>query len=422
MNFLKTLLAEILYRKLNFTLSLLAISIAAALFVAGPVLIDGYARQTGVLVADAEENASAELAKLKDRTRLLMRDIGFNLMIVHRDTNMTDFWSSDFAAADMPQEYLDRLAADRRLAMVKHLVATLQKKIEWENRKVLLAGYLPEATRSHKQKRSPMGYNIKPGTVLLGHELAAGKKAGQELDVRGKKFTIARVLPEQGSKEDITIAMHLDDAQAVLDMPGRINQIMALGCLCANADLPNIRRQLAAVLPGTRISEFRSIALARAEQRGLVAAKQKQILSDMAASRTAVQETLESLAEATTPIVAVACAIWVGLLMLANVHQRRTEIGLLRALGKQSPSIAALFLGKALLLGLLGGGIGFVLGSVLAQLLGTRALGVDAGLFAVHHDVLLLALIGAPLLAMAAGYLPTIVALRQDPAVALREQ
>ena len=421
MNTIKMLPAEILYRKLNFTLSLLTVSIAVTLFVAGPVLIDGYARQTRVLIANAEENASAELANLKDRTRLLMRDIGFNLMVVHRDTNMADFWASDFAAADMPQEYLGRLASDRRLAMVKHLVATLQKKIEWENRKVLLAGYLPEATQSHMRKKSPMGYNIKPGTVLLGHELAAGRKTGQELDVRGKKFTIARIMPEQGSKEDIAIAMHLDDAQAVLGMPGRINQIMALGCRCANADLPDIREQLAGVLPETRITEFHSIALARAEQRDLVEAKQKRILADMAVSRAGVQETMESLAEATTPIVAVACAIWVGLLMLANVHQRRTEIGLLRALGKQSPQIASLFLGKAFLLGLLGGGIGFVLGSGLAQLLGSRVLGVDAGFFAVHRDVLLSALIGAPLLAMAAAYLPTIVALRQDPAVALRE-
>lgn len=421
MQTIKILLAEIRYRKLNFILSLLAITIAVTLFVAGPVLVDGYARQTQVLIADAEQSTSDELAALEKRTRRLMRDIGFNLMFVHRDTNMTDFWASDFAAADMPQEYLDRLVADERLAMVKHLVATLQQKIEWQGRKVLLVGYLPEATRSHARAKSPMGYNVKPGTVLLGHELGGGKKAGDEIEVLGKKFKIEKILPEQGSKEDITIALHLADAQEVLKKPRRINQILALGCRCAEASLPDIREKLSAVLPEARITEFRTRALARAEQRDLVERKQKQIMADMADSRAAVQSTMQSLAEVTTPIVVIACAIWIGLLTLSNVHNRRAEVGLLRALGKQSPQIAALFLAKSLLLGLLGASIGFVFGSGLAQLLGTRVLGVEPSLFAVHYDILLAALVGAPLLAMASAYLPTLVALRQDPAVALRD-
>ncbi len=426
MQITKMLLAEICYRKLNFILSLLAISIAVTLFVAGPVLVDGYARQTQVLIADAERTTSDELAALEKRTRRLMRDIGFNLMIVHRDTNMTDFWASDFAAADMPQEYLDRLAKSPHLTMVTHLVATLQQKIQWHGRKVLLVGYLPEATQSHMRKKSPMGYNVKPGTVLLGHELGVGmmtggKTAGEEIEVLGHKFKIEKILPEQGSKEDITIALHLADAQAVLGKPRRINQIMALGCRCAQDSLPGIRKQLSYVLPETRITEFRTRALARAQQRELVESKQKRIMADMADSRAAVQGTMQSLAEVTTPIVVIACAIWVGLLTLSNVHQRRAEVGLLRALGKQSPQIAALFLAKSLLLGLLGGGLGFVFGSGLAQLLGTRVLTVDPGLFATDYNVLAAALIGAPLLAMAAAYLPTLVALRQDPAVALRE-
>ncbi|MBN2295649.1 MAG: hypothetical protein JXM70_24675, partial [Pirellulales bacterium] len=349
MQTLKLMLAEIRYRKLNFILSLLAISIAVTLFVTGPVLVDGYSNQTRELIAATEKSTSEELDVLKDRTRILMRDIGFNLMIVHRDTNMTDFWASDFAAADMPQEYLQRLVDADSLSMVKHVVATLQQKIEWQGRKVLLVGYLPEATRSHARARSPMGYNIKPGTALLGHELAAGKKPGDSIEVLGQKFKIDKILPEQGSKEDITIALHLSDVQTILNKPERINQIMALGCRCAGAELANIRKQLAAVLPETRITEFRTRAIARAEQRDLVEQKQKQILADLSDSRAAVQGTLESLASVITPIVVIACAIWVGLLTLSNVHQRRAEVGLLRALGKQSPQIATLFLAKSLL-------------------------------------------------------------------------
>ena len=421
MNTLKMLLAEIRYRKLNFLLSLFAVTVAATLFVAGPVLVDGYAKQTQLLLAESKEETADELARLKDRTRQLMRDIGFNLMIVHRDTNMADFWAADFSAEDMPEEYVDRLAHDRRLTLVTHLVATLQQKVTFNGRKVLLVGYLPEATQSHLRKKSPMGYQVEPGTVILGHELGVGQKPGETIDVLGRSLRIARILPEKGSKEDITLALHLDDAQAVLDKPDRINQIMALGCRCAGANLPNIRGQLGEVLPETRITEFNSIAVARAEQRDLVKAKQEKILSDLTASRSEVQGTMEALAGVITPVVVLACAVWVGLLALVNVRERRTEIGVLRAIGKRSSKIAALFLGKAVLLGLMGAIIGFVLGSAMAQLLGTRVLGVAPELFDVHYWVLSGVLVGAPLLSALASYLPTLSALLQDPAVVLQD-
>ncbi len=421
MSTLRVMFSELRYRKLNFLLSALAVTIAVTLFVTGPVLIDGYGRETQARLGELEAKTGEELARMEDQTRRLMRDMGFNLMIVHRDTNMSDFWADDFAAADMPQEYVDRLAADRRLTLVRHLVATLQGRLTWENRKVLVVGYRPEATQMHLAEKSPMGYQVEPGTVLLGHELGVGRKPGEKITVADREFQIERILPEQGSKEDISIVMHLDDAQAVLERPGRVNQIMALGCNCAGSDLPNIRRQLATILPDTRITEFRSIALARAEQRELVAEKHRQILAETAHSREQVQGTLETLAAVTTPVVVLASAIWVGLLALANVRERRTEIGLLRALGKGSSTIASLLLGKAALVGLSGAAVGVLLGIGAAWLLGVEALDVAAERFAVPWTVMAYALVGAPLLSAVASYLPTVVALVQDPAIVLRD-
>ena len=178
MNTFAMLLAEIRYRKLNFLLSVFAVTIAAALFVAGPVLVDGYARQTQVVLDESKQETADELARLGDQTRVLMRDIGFNLMIVHRDTNMSDFWAADYAANDMPQEYVDRLARDRRLTMVTHLVATLQQKITFNDRKVLLIGYLPETTQSHMRHKDPMGYNDQAGDGHPGLRVGRGKKKG----------------------------------------------------------------------------------------------------------------------------------------------------------------------------------------------------------------------------------------------------
>ncbi len=411
MSTFRLLLSEIWYRKLNFALSLLAVVMASTLFVASPVLVEGYGRQT----AD-------ELAALENQTRKLMRDMGFNLMIVHQDTDMSDFWAEDFASEDMPQEYVDRLAQDERLTLVTHLVATLQKRIEWQHRTVLLVGYLPEVPQPHRpatafakrwgEKKTPMGYDIAPGTAVLGHELGVGRKAGETIEVLGEGFEIAEILPVRGSKEDITIAVHLQDAQRLLkrDNPPRINQILALGCQCSGDRLGQIREQLAEVLPETQITEFQSIALARAEQRDAVKH-----------SRERVQGFLETLAAVLTPGVVLASAVWVGLLALANVRERRIEIGIFRALGKSSTTIACLFLGKAALLGLLGAAVGSLLGTWAGYWLGVRVLDVPGDYFGTPYGMLAGALIGAPLIAALASYLPTLAALTQDPAVVLQD-
>lgn len=441
---IKLVFKEISHRKSHFGLSLLAVTAAATLFVAGPTVIDGYRRETEVRMAQLAARTSAELSEVRkkteaelrymeDETRKLMRDMGFNLMIVHRDTDMSDFWSSDFSTVEMPQEYVDRLAKARGLTLVTHLVATLQRKIDWNQRKVLVVGYLPETTQTHLGEKAPMGYNIEAGTVYLGHELGAARKVGETVDILGAQFRIARILREQGSKEDITIAMRLEDAQRILKKPGKINQILALGCRCAGERLPQIRKQLGAALPETRITEFRSIALARAEQRDLVKKERENMLAQMAAdhksllaatetSRRNLQGKIESLVSIVTPLVIVACAFWVGLLSLANVRERRTEIGVFRALGVGSVKVGAIFLGKAALLGVLGGMIGFAVGFWLARILGVHVLDVASEQLAVQKDLIWWTVLGAPLLSAMASYLPTLTAIVQDPAAILCEE
>jgi putative ABC transport system permease protein len=153
-----------------------------------------------------------------------------------------------------------------------------------------------------------------------------------------------------------------------------------------------------------------------------VGQRQTQILEDLQKARGSVQQTLEMLSGVIAPVVVFACAVWIGLLALANVRERRAEIGLLRALGKGSGTIAVLFLGKAVLLGLLGAAIGFGLGTGLAYALGTRVLELAAGqLPLLRVPLLAYALVGAPLVCAVASYLPTLSAIIQDPAVVLRD-
>jgi hypothetical protein len=444
------LLAEVGYRKLNFAMAVVAVTAAVALFVAGPMLVEGYGRQThaelqalqdrvaesAVRLAKTEQESAEELAVLEDETRKVMRDLGFNLMLVHRETDIVQFLANRVPTLDMPQDYVQQLARDKRLTLVTHLVGTLRTKIPWEGRDVYLTGYLPETPQSHMRHETPMGYVVEPGTVLLGYQLGKNRKPGQSVKVQDKSFRIAEVLPEQGTEEDSSLTVNLADAQSLLKKPGKINLILALECKCTENALPQIRRQLGSALPETQVLRDTSKATARTKQRALVQEKhreivarqkaaleeRKQALAETSARRERAQNLLESLLGLVTPLAVLAAAVWVGLLMLANVRERRMEIGILRALGKTSGTIAALFLGKAVVLGLLGGTIGLTLGVGLAALLIAPTPQTALAYVSLRLDVLLAALLGAPLVAALASYLPTLAALSQDPAMALREQ
>src|SRR5205085_1385632 len=137
--------------------------------------------------------------------------------------------------------------------------------------------------------------------------------------------------------------------------------------------------------------------------------------------RARLRNQREALAALLVPSVLVGCAVWIGLLALANVRERGGEIGIFRALGLSSRQILCLFLGKALLTGLAGALLGYFAGAVSASLGHEALTRAEALQFFADPRLLLPVLLGAPLLAGLASSLPAPLATQQDPAVRLRE-
>ena len=154
------------------------------------------------------------------------------------------------------------------------------------------------------------------------------------------------------------------------------------------------------------------------------------IIDEEQQERRVLSERREILALVTVSLVVVAAGAWVALVMLANVRERRGEIGILRAMGVRGRTIASIFLTKAALIGLIGSAVGCGIGLVAAPWLHGRlgrsiapehlaAAGRAALLRPWEAVVILLA---APLLACAAAWLPAARAARQDPAVILQQE
>jgi putative ABC transport system permease protein len=112
-----------------------------------------------------------------------------------------------------------------------------------------------------------------------------------------------------------------------------------------------------------------------------------------------------------------AAALAVGASSAASVIERRTEIGLMKALGAGSGTVGSLLAAEQLLLALVGGGLGYALGIVLARLVGQKIFGA-----APEFSFLVLAVIAglAALVTLLGSAIPLRRASRYEPAPILR--
>lgn len=372
---------EIIHRKINFILGLLAVVIAVTLFIS---------------FFTAGKASNRETARL-------MRDMGFNLRIIPKKTDMSKFWMAGFSEHTMPEEYIDIFASQKGISY-NHLVATLQAKILWQGVEVILTGLAPERCPPGREK-PPMSFEIKQGTAYIGYELARRLKLkkGENIDIRGETLTVADTLSESGGVDDIRIQCHLQDAQDILDLEGRINEIKAIDCLCfapTDDPLALLRKELAAVLPEAKTVQMKLMATTRTETRQLV----------------------RNVFAVIMPIVIVACGAWIGVLAIINVRDRQQEIGIMRALGYGSGRIALLFLGKALIIGLFGAAVGFFAGTTLALNFGPGIFELTSKAIKPEYVLLVWSLIVAPVFTAVSSFIPAMIAVTYDPAVTLREE
>lgn len=112
-----------------------------------------------------------------------------------------------------------------------------------------------------------------------------------------------------------------------------------------------------------------------------------------------------------------AAALAVGASAAASVIERRTEIGLMKALGAHSGLVGVLLASEQLLLAFVGGGIGYAVGIVLARILGQRVFGFapEPKIF-----VFLIILTLAAVISLLGSAFPLRQAARYDPAPILR--
>lgn len=416
MSILGIALREIRCRKLNFGLMLAAVVVAVAALSGAVTSFKAYDLETTRVLEAKEAETAKRLTVLKDEMRKTTLKLSFNLLILPKDQQLRDWYADDYAAKYMPEEYVTRLA-NSGIVTVRHFLPSLQQKVQWPEKKrtIILVGSRGEVPNPHKNPRKPLVQPVPPGTIVLGHELhrTLGIKEGDHVTLMGSDFKVHRCHAERGSKDDITAWIHLSEAQELLDRKGQINAILALECLCAGKDdfLAKLRKEIGAILPETQVIEKGTRALARAESRFRVGREAKQAVEAERQGRARLRRERERIAGFVVPPIILGSVICVSLLGFGNTRERKREIGVLRAVGWRTGQILSLFLAKLLVVGLVGGSVGFVAGSALG--------GAGAGVPG-QPGLLLASVIAAVVLTVASGWIPALLASLEDPARTLR--
>ena len=416
---------EMLHRKLNSAMALLSVIAAVACLVGALTMLRAHDLRTNEIIAQKEAETEETMLQMEDDYRKIMKKLGFNLLIIPSEQEVGDLYADDYASKYMPEEYVDRLV-EARIMSIRHLLPSLQQKLKWPERQrtIILMGVRGEVPLPYRDRKEPLLEPVPSGGMVVGYELhrSLGLSVGDRVELLGREFTVNKLHPERGNKDDITVWIGLAEAQELLGRRGKINAILALECFCFEPRLAEIREEVSRILPDTQVIEFATEVLVRAEARGRAAQTAREALAREKRSRADHRAEIETFASVLVPLVVVVCALWIGLLAFGNVRQRRPEIGILHALGLRSRDILIVFLAKALLIGALGAVIGYVAGLVAGGVWGELPLGRPwwAALF--DWRLLVAVVVLAPLLSAFASWIPAMVAAQQDPALVLREE
>jgi putative ABC transport system permease protein len=209
------------------------------------------------------------------------------------------------------------------------------------------------------------------GDVLLGEHIATklGFQPHGSVEISGQPHRVAGIVSTGGPEDDQVVAP-LQVAQQALSKPGAVRRIYVSALTkpedtlarrdpkTMNPELfdrwycspyvQSIAYQLQETIPHSHAEQIRQVA----QNEGTVLSRIKGLM---------LLVTLAAL---------LAAALAVSAAMATAIFERRSEVGLMKALGASHFAVAALFFAESALLALFGGVAGFFAGSLLAERMG----------------------------------------------------
>ncbi|MFT4109879.1 ABC transporter permease [Propionicimonas sp.] len=223
--------------------------------------------------------------------------------------------------------------------------------------------------------------------VMVGSTLAAeqGLAVGGDLELTDGgttlRLTVAGIF-DAGSAEDSEIFLPLATLQKLTGRDGQVGWVEVSALTTPDNDLARRAAQDPDSLSARDRETWYCTAYVSSisyQLEEVVGGSVARPVRQVAESEGVVLEKTQLLMLLITAMSLLAAALGIANLVTVSVMERAPEIGLLKAIGASNRAVVALILTETLVVGLIGGALGYLAGLGLAQVIGRAAFGVGIG-------------------------------------------
>jgi ABC-type lipoprotein release transport system permease subunit len=333
------------------------------------------------------------------------RDIGSNVVILPAEVDPFAYHNDGgYSDVTMSAAVVDQLIEYR--ASLNHLIPMLERQAGCSNgdrsveaRIVGIAASVPMPGRP----KSPMQKSIPDGTIQLGSRLA--EKLGVQRDepsvikIGNQDFEVSRVNRANGTWQDAAAFLDLQAAQSLFGLPERISRIEAIECTSEQCEATGLKSEVVLANELARITD--QVTLLRRER-----------MADARSSIRAISDDNFGLLQNVLWALLAMCLVG---LSGSNAFQRKSEIGVLQALGYGQARVMAMFIMRAVWLTIIGAAVGILGGAFLARTQGCSLFIQTGAKISIDWSAAIMIGLIALLIAALASSLPAMLAATKSP-------
>jgi len=184
-----------------------------------------------------------------------------------------------------------------------------------------------------------------PNELLIGSQTASTFKlgVGDSLVLGDKEFVVTSILKPTGATEDGIIIGDLHAFQKVLGKEGKVSMV-EIAAFCRDCPITELVLQIAEKFPDAKVTALRQAVMSKMQS----------------------IEMFKSFSYGIAVLVIFIGSLLVFVTMMGSVNERTREIGIFRAIGFRRGHVMQIILLEAMVVGLIGGILGYLGGNTIA--------------------------------------------------------
>jgi len=335
-----------------------------------------------------------------------LNQFGANIVMVPKSDNLSlnyggiDVGGVNYRVREFDQEKLSDIRTIKNNKNLSIIAPKILGPVTINDKIVLLMGVLFEQELALKTWWHKAGgtFPEKEDEVMLGSQAATllGFKAGDIIFLSGSPFKVTTILKPTGASEDDAIIASLGASQKLLGKQGKLSMV-EISAFCQGCPITEITLQIAEKFPDAKVTAMKQAVMSKMQS------------IDM----------FKSFSLGVSIIVILIGSLLVLVTMMGSVNERTREIGIFRAIGFRRGHVMQIILLEAMLLGIIGGILGFCIGNLIAYSIIPFVIkdGVFAG---INANLGIVSILMAVALSLLASLYPAFKASNMDPSEALR--